>query len=377
MDAFFNCYMWYFPLLAIFEYILINKKRIFAAENGKLSSPIDEEKANDYRVSIFFAIIVFLPMILIVGFRDQWFADTALYVKTYLSIPEDINDFSTFLVDEKEPGFRIFTYIIKLFVHDNFQIWLLIISIIQFMCLLLTYRRYTSEIVACAFFFFASTDMWSWSMNGMRQFLVATIIFALTPLLISGKSRNIIVFVALVLLLTTFHQSCLIVIPLYLAALGKPFNKKTVSVLILCVLAVVFINQFTSIMDLALEDSNYSQVTTQMLEDDGVNPFRALFYSIPAILAIIFKNRFNENTPKIISVSVNMSLITMGLYLVAMVTSGIYIGRLPIYFSLFNYILLPWEINNFFKNNKLITAFVIVLIYIVFFVFQMMTWDMI
>ena len=53
MDAFFNCYMWYFPLLAIFEYILINKKRIFAAENGRLSSPIDEEKANDYRVSIF------------------------------------------------------------------------------------------------------------------------------------------------------------------------------------------------------------------------------------------------------------------------------------------------------------------------------------
>lgn len=245
------------------------------------------------------------------------------------------------------------------------------------MCLLLTYRRYTSEIVACAFFFFASTDMWSWSMNGMRQFLAATIIFALTPLLISGKSRNIIVFIALVLLLTTFHQSCLIVIPLYLATLGKPFNKKTVSVLILCVLAVVFINQFTSIMDLALEDSNYSQVTTQMLEDNGANPLRVLFYSIPAILAIIFKNRFNENTPKIISISVNMSLITMGLYLVAMVTSGIYIGRLPIYFSLFNYILLPWEINNFFKNNKFITAFVIVLVYIVFFVFQMMSWDMI
>ena len=51
-----------------------------------------------------------------------------------------------------------------------------------------------------------------------------------------------------------------------------------------------------------------------------------------------------------------MSIISTGLYVVSMFTSGIFIGRLPIYFSLYNYILLPWEIENLFteRSKKLV-----------------------
>ena len=57
--------------------------------------------------------------------------------------------------------------------------------------------------------------------------------------------------------------------------------------------------------------------------------------------------------------------------LVSMFTSGIFIGRLPIYCSLYSYILLPWEIENIF-NQKLKPYIYIsmVTLYIVYYVYQ-------
>lgn len=47
-----------------------------------------------------------------------------------------------------------------------------------------------------------------------------------------------------------------------------------------------------------------------------------------------------------------MSIVSAGIYLVSMFTSGIYIGRLPIYCSLYSYVLLPWEIKHLFNEKK-------------------------
>ena len=50
-----------------------------------------------------------------------------------------------------------------------------------------------------------------------------------------------------------------------------------------------------------------------------------------------------------------MSTISAGLYFVGMFTSGIMIGRLPIYFSLYNFILLPYLFNFIYtKSTKLL-----------------------
>ena len=67
-----------------------------------------------------------------------------------------------------------------------------------------------------------------------------------------------------------------------------------------------------------------------------------------------------------------MSIISTGLYIISMFTSGIFIGRLPIYFSLYNYILLPWEIENLFtQRSKKIIYIGLIACYIVFYYYQM------
>lgn len=65
--------------------------------------------------------------------------------------------------------------------------------------------------------------------------------------------------------------------------------------------------------------------------------------------------------------------------IVSMVTSGIFIGRLPIYASLYSYILLPWEIEHIFmrKSARLVTVAAVVA-YCGFFYYQMrFTWGLV
>lgn len=376
MDIIFDWYLWMFPLLGIFEYILISKKKIYAAEHSLPNSPLNYDIADDYRVTVGFAILVFLAMILVSGFRDRWYADTTAYVNMFESWPSRFGDIKL-TGEERYPGFIYFTVFIKQFISSDFRVWLVIIAAISILCIALTYRRYTSEIVLCAFFFFASTDFQAWTMNGIRQFLVVAIMFALTPLLLKKKPSGIIVFIAVGLLLYFTHVSVIIAVPVYIMALGKPMNKKTLLVMGAIVLAIVFIGQFSELLTETLEGTNYESSTAEILsdEDDGTNILRVLFYSVPALLAIFYRKKIPENAPAIINFSINMSLVGMAFYFLSFFMSGIFLGRIPIYFTLFNYILIPWEIKTFFKKeNQKFIFYGFIIVYIAFYVVQMRTW---
>ena len=104
----------------------------------------------------------------------------------------------------------------------------------------------------------------------------------------------------------------------------------------------------------------------------GTSFIRVLVYAVPTILAVIGRKQIKAAGDKVINICVNMSLLSTGIYLVSMFTSGILIGRLPIYFSLFNYILLPWGIENIFtaRSRKLLYPLMIGA-YFVFYYYQL------
>ena len=94
-------------------------------------------------------------------------------------------------------------------------------------------------------------------------------------------------------------------------------------------------------------------------------------------MAFIYRNKIKDKLTPIIKLSINMSLIASGLYVISKVaSSGILLGRLPIYFSMYNLILLPWLLNNIFeKKEKNLLYYTMVLCYIAFFYYQMViTW---
>lgn len=102
-----------------------------------------------------------------------------------------------------------------------------------------------------------------------------------------------------------------------------------------------------------------------------------LVYAVPTLLSL-FGLRFirAENDP-LIDLCVNMSIVSTGIYLISAFTSGIFIGRLPIYFLLYNYILLPWELHHMFsKRSARMLTVTMVLFYLLFYFYGLKTFGL-
>ena len=326
-------------------------------------------KTRKYRYPMWFAVLVFIPIFWIVGHRGN-FEDTTAYAISFSRMPDSLSDIPHYIsMIQKDKGFYVLSCLIKTFIGSN-RIWYFtILAIIQGIPLIVVYRKYSSNYLVSIFLFLASTDYIAWMYNGIRQFTAVTIIFAATTLMLKKKYIPLLI---IILLASTVHQSALIMIPIVFIAQGNAWNKKTLFFLFLAVLAVAFVGEFTDIMDDALVDTQYSDMVSSYtsFNDDGTNPLRVLIYSIPAIISFVGRKKIQGLKDPLINLCTNMSLVSMGIYIVSMFTSGIYIGRLPIYVSLYGYILLPWEIENIFYDSKKMIYAAIVGFYLLFYFYQ-------
>lgn len=325
------------------------------------------------------AILLVVPYILWTGFRSSRVGDTGLYISLFRQAPSSLYELPEYLgTITKDKGYSVFSVIVKSIIGDNYIILFLIIASIQLIILALIYRKYSEDYWFSIFIFIASTDYVSWMHNGMRQFIAVTIILAATPLILKKKY---IWALLLILLAATFHLSALLMIPIFIIVQGKAWNWKMWVLLIAVIIVLYAADRFADLLDIMLSDTQYASVVSDWVEweDNGTNPFRVLVYSVPTILSVIGLRYIREEGDELINMCVGLSVCSTAFYLISMVTSGIFIGRLPIYMSLYaTGILLPWLINHMFteSSRKLIKA-VAVILFIAFFYYQMhVSWHM-
>lgn len=324
------------------------------------------------RYNTVFTMLCFAPIILMAAFRTFNAGDTWAYSTMFKAMPSSISELPNYLKSTtKDQGFFAFSAIIKILFNDNVVIYFFIIALIQGIIVSNFFRKYSCNFFISLFLFVASIDYFTWMFNGIRQFLAVTIILSAMPLILKKKY---IWTILIVLLAATLHQTALIMIPIIFISQGQAWNKKTVAFIIGILAILLFIDSFTPWLDSALSDTQYSNVVKEYTawKDDGTNPLRVLVYSIPAIISFGARKTIRDSGDKVINLSTNMSIISTGIYLVSMLTSGIFLGRLPIYCSLFSYLLLPWELKHVFNENtrRYITLAMIVL-YLGFYYFQM------
>lgn len=339
-------------------------KYVFA-KRKELVCGVEEE-----RYSWLTAFIVFLPLIIVAGSRGKVF-DTTAYINWFTkTIPDSFSEvFSILGTDEKDKGFYIFSTLIKSIFGDDYHVYLMIIAAIQGLILLSIYRKYSINYVLSVFLFVASVDYIGWMFNGMRQFFAVTIVFAATPLILKKKYFPLL---CIILFAFTMHRSALIMIPIILICQGKAFNKRTVIFIVAILLAVAFLGSFTNLLDSALADTDYAEYSDESQYGGSTNFIKAVIFSIPFIISIIGRQKIRESNNPIINFTANMSIITSGLYIIAAVLpAGVLFGRLPIYASLYNYILLPWEAEKVFsEKSKPIVYSALIIGYLAYFYYQ-------
>lgn len=342
---------------------------------GAKKVPVRVLGKNEPRVGWGWALLLAIP--LIVGAAQRgYFADTTAYILGFRSIPTNIAELPAYMQTvSKDELFSFVSALIKIFITQNDEVYLGILAAFQMLTLAKIYRKYSTDFFMSIFLFIASTDYLSWMFNGLRQFTAVCIILFAFHFILTKKYLFAII---VILFASFFHGSALLVIPFIFIVQGKAWNKKTLLFLFGVIIAVAFVDQFTNILDTALADTQYKNVVSDWTQgqDDGTNILRVLVYSVPAIISLYGKRTIDKADNRLINICTNMSIASAGIYVVSMFTSGIYIGRLPIYFSLFSYILLPWEITQIFSRNmSKVVKIVLYFCYIVFYIIQVFfTW---
>lgn len=359
--------VYYFSLVWVSIWGIISN---ITSKQGRISDEIYENRSR-----LLIAIIAILPIIIFAGCRSS-VADTSVYIASFKDYPNNLSSAYNMIFDStrRDPGFLFISVLIKQYISTDYTVWLSIIAIISGIGVMIPLYKYSCNFGVSIFLFIASCQF-TWMFNGMRQFLVASIIFGCTGLLLR---RKFVPYAIIVCLLSTIHISALILLPAYFIVTGEPWDKRTMLFISLIILAILFTGKFTGLLKDAVENTNYASSMEEFKAiDDGTNPIRILVESVPIIIAFIYRKKIQDKLTSIIKLSINMSLVSSGLYIISGIArSGIMLGRLPIYFSMYNFILLPWLINNIFnKEEKRLVYYLMIVLYIAFFYYQMViTW---
>ncbi len=311
---------------------------------GSESTCIIEGK-EEKRTNYFFSLITIAYIAFFMG-NVQIIFDLYEYENNYNILPSEPSELLEYIKSiKKYPGFYVFQVLFKTYVSTEFLHFNFFLVIFDCLAVLYIYRKYSCSF-AFSVFLFLVTEKHIWMVNGVKQFLAVCIILCFSKYLMEKKFWR---FALGVLIASFFHTSALVVIPVYFFVHGRPWNKKMLLILFGTILAIVFVPQFAKIIDWALGESNYN--TSVLGTNNGSNWLRVPIAAVPAIIALVTRKKIIDTAPKYINVCINMSLISSCIYLIAAFTSGIHMGRLPIYFELYSYISLPWLLDNAFDKE--------------------------
>lgn len=349
-------------------------------------------ETREYRVHRSYMLLLFFAVIFFAAVRSHCI-DTASYIREFNHlVPDSFDRFSRYLNNKSDSHlFYGIQALFKCFLSDNVHLWLGLIAVVQGLLVASVFRRYSPDFAISTYIFVAST-LFTWMYNGIRQFLAVAIIFAATEWVLKNRWY---LFVPLVLVLSGLdpicsvlgvrtpiwclrgvHQSAIIMLPILFLVQGRAWNKK-VWLLVGFLLAAVATGALDTLLGSAAENTTYAVDLANAANDSGSSPIRLLVALVPVALAFFGRREiYQPDTPPVIHLCVNMSVVTACLYLASMLTSGIYVGRLPIYCELYNLILLPWLIEHPFRRNRGILRKALMICYLLYFIFQMyFSWD--
>lgn len=319
-------------------------------------------------VPMFFAILTFGYIIFWVGMRSG-VADTAAYISGFRSYGTSWQEIWEFWQDPdaKAPGFATFNILFKRYISVDYHKWLMTIAIITGVPIAITLQKRSCNFFYSAFLFMVMLH-YTWMLNGMRQFIVVAIMFLCSGWIVENKWLR---YMIVLLLLSTVHYTALIMLPIYWIVKEKPWSSKVIFFILLVLGCAVFTEPFVDALEGALENTAYSGTTQQFAMDDGVNPLRVLVMCVPPAVAFWRRRELELRNNRYINICVNMSVVAAGLYFIGIFTSGIMVGRLPIYFEVHNLILLPYLFDYCFNEKERTIMYMMCTIgYIIFFYLQ-------
>lgn len=304
------------------------------------------------RYTLLFAVIVFYPVfwfVTTVFMRGDMYAYAAGFDQANMSVADVISKWNSI---EKGPGYSLLVAFFKGLGVTNFQQFRVVMALLQSIPMVIVWWKCSEDYTYSVFLFVANMSYDSWMMNGMRQFLAASIVLIAFPFLVKKKYITVVVIVYAA---TLVHQSALVMVPVFLISQFKPWSK--LNLLMLVVFAVVlyyYIHHSVWMTEESLQEAK------------GSNPIRIAISAIPTVLAFAGRKQIALANNRMVNICVNISAMTVVIYIVSSMTSGIMTGRLPGYTTVYNFLIFPYLLSKVFnevmsKNIRLVVSLFYVL----------------
>lgn len=298
---------------------------------------------------------VMVSLIVIAGLRKN-IGDTFFYMHSF-----KVSNFTwDSIVKDKDFGFGILQMLLKNYSTDP-QTLIFITALITNILIVLILSRY-SGFFELSTYAYITGGLFLVSMNGIRQVLAAAIIFTATRFIISG---NWIMYFLVVLIAATFHQSALILLPIYFLVRYKAWSRATVILLFFSVIIVVGFDIFSSLLFSAIEDTQYGHYSN--FNEGGANVVRVAVYAAPLVIAFLGRDKLRELFPSSDYI-VNMALVGL-IFMIISMQNWIF-ARFSIYFNLYQLILVSWVVQVFKEREQRFIYYLILIFYFLYYFYE-------
>lgn len=217
-----------------------------------------------------------------------------------------------------------------------------------------------------AIFMFVAFSYLGGAMNGMRQYMAASIVLLGTKYLFSMRKGDFIKYAILILLAYCMHNSAIIMLPIYFVVRRRAWQMSSLLIILGSVVGVVIFDAILPSFLSALEQTSYSNYSENGWftsgQEGGSSIIRLIFILYPLIVAFLNKERL-KMIGHIGDILVNIACIDVAIYVIS-IYNWIF-SRLAIYLAIYFIIFTVWVINYAVKPKDRM-LFVIITVFVYF-----------
>lgn len=232
-------------------------------------------------------------------------------------------------------------------ITDNYHIYFLVPAVLSSYAVIKLCKRFSVN-PAFSLLIFFSLGTYIMYLAALKQCLAIFFLLLALPYAIDKKYVQFYLLVFVAILFHT-HAFMFAIVPLLLE---KPWGKITWILLAATLFAMAtydvtlgaFMEYAQSIG--ALVDEG------ELFDGHSINILRVLVYWIPALLALLFRNRLFYDSTKAENLFVNMSIVSAFILTIGLVQAANLFARMAAYFEIATIISLPWMIKKLFTKQS-------------------------
>ena len=327
---------------------------------------------SSYRYSDGLVFVFGFAITFAAAFREG-FVDTGVYEGMYRSIGTDWNNAFNETIPIADYGFSLFMVFLNRISMDS-RLMVAVTSVLTLVPFVYVISKYSQNVPMSLYLFFVIS--YFTTMNGIRQIMAAALLSLALPWL---RDRKFVPYALLVLLLSTFHASMLIMLPLYFIIVGPRMNKGIWMFLLVVVGCFAMPSTANAVLGTILEDSVYEDY---IQNEAKMGVMRLVVNLIPTLLTVLYcwiqgpkkAAAPGDKSERMLEVLINLQIVSFGFTALGM--RMVYFARLSMYMTVVLPILLPVVINGTFNRRSTALVNKIALaMYSFYHYYQIITYD--